>query len=345
MAVTMKYIAELAGVSIGTVDRALNNRGRIAPNVKARILKIAEELNYKPNSAAKSLAIRNRNLKITIILHIQKNDYYDEVIHGIEHEAESISAFGISVEIKHCPDFDYHKQLHLIDQAVEEKTSAIALVPINHPDIRSKLTELDELGIPVVLLNAPLPECPYLAYVGNNYAQSGRIAAGLINLITGGRANLAVFTPSLDMLGHRQRLSAFENHLQLFPELSVCCIQELSNTDIDSYKLTQQTLDLYPNADAILYMGAAVTGGIKAIQEASSHKKFRTVFFDTPNPVLENLKSGMIQAVISQNPRLQGELAIQILSNYLLKQELPTNKHCYIESRIIIRESIAESFK
>ena len=46
MAVTIQQIAELAGVSRGTVDRALNHRGRIAPEVAERVWKIADELGY-----------------------------------------------------------------------------------------------------------------------------------------------------------------------------------------------------------------------------------------------------------------------------------------------------------
>ena len=60
MAITMKDIAQRTGVSIGTVDRALNNRGRINPEVASRIRKVAQEMGYKTNSVAKSLAIRNK---------------------------------------------------------------------------------------------------------------------------------------------------------------------------------------------------------------------------------------------------------------------------------------------
>ena len=56
MAVTIKKIAEVAGVSRGTVDRALNGRSGVKPEVKENILKIADELGYKPNYAAKALA-------------------------------------------------------------------------------------------------------------------------------------------------------------------------------------------------------------------------------------------------------------------------------------------------
>lgn len=55
MAITSKEIAELAGVSRGTVDRALKGREGVNPKTKERILKIAEENNYKPNLIGKAL--------------------------------------------------------------------------------------------------------------------------------------------------------------------------------------------------------------------------------------------------------------------------------------------------
>ena len=61
MAVTSQQIAELAGVSRGTVDRALHNRGRVNPEVAARIFKIAEELGYKPNVIGQALVRTKRD--------------------------------------------------------------------------------------------------------------------------------------------------------------------------------------------------------------------------------------------------------------------------------------------
>ena len=58
MAVTMQHIADLAGVSRGTVDRALNDRGRIRPEVAEKIKMIAKELGYQPKYCGKGTIIR-----------------------------------------------------------------------------------------------------------------------------------------------------------------------------------------------------------------------------------------------------------------------------------------------
>ena len=57
---TIKQIAEMAGVSRGTVDRVLNNRGSVNANTAARVREIAEKLNYKPNKAGLMLAAQKK---------------------------------------------------------------------------------------------------------------------------------------------------------------------------------------------------------------------------------------------------------------------------------------------
>ena len=69
MAGTIKEIAEKAGVSRGTVDRALNNRGRVNPEVAERIFEIAREMNYQPKRKKK---VYNQGKKIRIVKILEK---------------------------------------------------------------------------------------------------------------------------------------------------------------------------------------------------------------------------------------------------------------------------------
>lgn len=64
MGVTIKQIAEIAGVSRGTVDRAINNRGRINSEVAKRILKIADELGYTPKHKKSQIKKLKMNISI-----------------------------------------------------------------------------------------------------------------------------------------------------------------------------------------------------------------------------------------------------------------------------------------
>ncbi len=60
---TIKDIADLAGVSRGTVDRVLNHRGDVNPKTVAKVNEIAQALNYRPNKAGLALAAQKKNIK------------------------------------------------------------------------------------------------------------------------------------------------------------------------------------------------------------------------------------------------------------------------------------------
>ena len=63
MAVTQEQIAKLAGVSRGTVDRVLNHRGHVNPEVAERIQQISREMGYQPNRAGIQLVrINDRSI-------------------------------------------------------------------------------------------------------------------------------------------------------------------------------------------------------------------------------------------------------------------------------------------
>ena len=80
MAVTIKKIAELCGVSRGTVDRVLNGRGKVKPETEAAVRKMAAELGYQPNPAGKALAARKHRPVVGVLLANDGNPFFDDVI-------------------------------------------------------------------------------------------------------------------------------------------------------------------------------------------------------------------------------------------------------------------------
>lgn len=100
MAVTIQQIADLAGVSRGTVDRALNNRGRIRPEVAEKIKEIAKELGYQPNMAAKALSTANHALQIGVIIQYAETPFMKAVLEGTESAKEEVERFGGQVFVE-----------------------------------------------------------------------------------------------------------------------------------------------------------------------------------------------------------------------------------------------------
>ncbi len=80
---TLKEIADLAGVSRGTVDRVLNHRGSVNPQTEKKILEIVQALDYKPNKAGIVLAAQKKNLKLGVVLLGLYTVFYDDILAGV----------------------------------------------------------------------------------------------------------------------------------------------------------------------------------------------------------------------------------------------------------------------
>ena len=95
MAVTIQQIAERAGVSRGTVDRALNHRGRINPEVAEKICRLADEMGYVQKERKRSRTAKDERLKIGVVTQLARSSFMQEVNRGIEKAAQELKEKGI----------------------------------------------------------------------------------------------------------------------------------------------------------------------------------------------------------------------------------------------------------
>lgn len=84
--VTIQDVAEAAGVSRQTVSRAINELGEISPDTRAQVLRIAEEMGYRPSSIARGLATQHTGT-LGLIVPDVANPFFSEVARGAEHQA------------------------------------------------------------------------------------------------------------------------------------------------------------------------------------------------------------------------------------------------------------------
>ena len=176
MAVTAQQIAELAGVSRGTVDRALHNRGRVNPEVAAKIHKIAAELGYKPNLIGQALVKSRREFKLGAILQSTETPTMQIVRAGVQRAAEELAASGVELIMRENRGLDTEMVLEHIEELVSQGVQGLAIAPNNSPEIRQCIDELYEQGIPVITLNSDAPGSRRLAFIGMDNYRAGQTA-------------------------------------------------------------------------------------------------------------------------------------------------------------------------
>ncbi len=93
-------IAQMANVSIGTVDRALHGRDGIRKATRERILEIARQIGYTPNLAARALSSTKAGVRIGVCIPREIHFFYDQLWGGVLDEARSWPRLGVQFEYR-----------------------------------------------------------------------------------------------------------------------------------------------------------------------------------------------------------------------------------------------------
>lgn len=143
---TMKDIAKIAGVSVNTVSRALNDRPEISEETKQHIKKIARELNYVPNAVAASLASK-KSRSIGLVIPDICDPFFALQARGVEDAARER---GFSVIIVNT-DEDPTREVHAVTTLYGARVAGIVLTSVFFAT--QHIQELMGKNVPLVLLN------------------------------------------------------------------------------------------------------------------------------------------------------------------------------------------------
>lgn len=350
MAVTMKDIAQAAGVSVGTVDRALHDRGRIDADVRERVLRIAAELGYIPNAAAQQLHAKKMGRKLGVLMPFPRDlGFWHDLETGIREAAEDCAINGVTVLVDYFQQFDTDMALDKLRALMSKEISGLAAVPFTDVRFTDALREINASGIPVMLINNPvdeLSESDYFCYVGSNYEKAGATAAGLAYRFLGDEPVRALHVyNSFSLLSQRQRIAGFEKELMNLPAGGrVCAEVELSKIRKEPPELIiahiRSVLEAHPEINLVYTTGGNVSWPAEAVGSFLPDRKLRHIAFDLNAISTGYLRDGRISALISQEAVLQGYLPIRLLYDRLAKGSLPPAKNIYMRNEIIIAQNL-----
>lgn len=347
-AVRIKDIAARANVSVGTVDRVLHNRGRVAAEVRQKVLAMMQELNYEPNMIARTLG-SNRTYQLAALQPDHTLDpYWQAPWDGIEKAARELKQYGITLTTYPYSLTEVASFRAQAEAATLARPDGILIAPLFYRESLAFFARWQELGIPFVLFNTYIAELPALSYVGQDSYQSGYLAGKLVQL---GQAQPSTFLiahiaedigNSLHITqkerGFRDyfaQLAAGERPKNPYPILSV----ELPDPADPAFaRLLGRLLAEEPELRGI-FVSTSKAYEIAPYLQAYRREEIRLVGYDLLERNIHFLREGVIDFLINQNPKKQGYRGLYALADLLVfKKEVAPIK--YLPLDIITKENL-----
>ena len=341
MRVTIKKIAELANVSRGTVDRALNDKPGVKDDVKKKVKEIADALGYKTNMIAKTLVNLRNPMEIGVIVAPDYNPFVNDIKRGIHDAAKELYDYGVKVDIQVMKDLDTTEQLSILEKFYKKGVSAVALVPIENDSISVYIEKMVDSGIPVVTFNSDIKNTKRLCFVGQDHVMGGRVAGGLMGKILNGDGKIAIITSSLSLLCHCQRIEGFKKKIkEEYSAVEIVKIVENEDMDDNALALTLSLCEEIDNLKGIYITGGGASGLGKALKILKLERSVKVVSHDFVDGTIKLLKEKVIDFTIGQDPFRQGYLPIKILFDYLMNNKIPEVDFIKIQIDIRTEENI-----
>jgi LacI family transcriptional regulator len=335
MSITIKDIAKIAGVSHSTVSRALNDSNLINEETKKRILDIANQLNYSPNTSARNLVLsKSYNIGVFFSsIHYGTSPYFfHNVIRTINEKMND--KYNIIVN-----GIDIYTQKH---QSINPRNFDGIIVVSQRKQDDIFIKEVLEKKIPIVVLNREIKEFQ-INNIFSNEAEG--VYKGINYLIERGHENIAVIEGREDFESTKVRRSAY---LKAFREKNIKINQEYilkGDYGIESgYKAGKKIISLSKKISALFaFNDDMAIGAMKAFSEEGLKipEDISILGFDGSisskytNPSLTTIKRP-IQDICSYG--------VEILIDIIENKNNKLNKKCF-ETCIIERNSVLESIK
>ena len=313
---TVSEIAEAAGVSTGTVDRVLHNRGGVSKATKEKIEAIIKENGYQPNFIARQLK-NNKTYKLGVLLPGLDTGcgYYYSLYKGMITAKETFEPFNFELILK---EYDRTKSLDCFRKGTELVKEGIDGL-ITSPLVPNEFFELTPLfnNIPYVFVDSPLNITGPLCTIAQNPYKSGYCAGRIMKLLRGS-GTFACLKMNNNAYNLNERYRGFKDFISSDSASKVIEATCLDFTEIGVYSFLESLFLEHKEINGIFVPHAEVLLATYYLINKGLKDKVTLIGFDSVEQNTKALRDGVIDCLIGQRPEIQGFEAVQKLYHHIM---------------------------
>ena len=323
---TVKEIARLAEVSIGTVDRVLHHRGGVSAETMERVDATIAALGYKPNILARQLSL-NRAYVFRVIMPRADQDsgYWSLCLRGIRRAARDLASFGARVKVDEFDRYDGEAYRRLLDEVVGEPGDGLLIAPVLPYELVPALVKLEK-RVPYVFFDGSVEGAAPLAVIGQDAYAGGYLAGRMISLLAGAKPGALIALNAHGEDRHiRRRIEGFMAYFGDHGESSSRVVREFSCFELEHAEAADSFLEgLFRQLPDIAgFLVANSSGHLVGdwLQSSGRKEGCALVSWDLVPQNLRSLRDGGIDCLISQRPFEQGREGVERLFRAVVENE------------------------
>jgi len=324
----IKEVAKRARVSTATVSRTINNSAKVKPGTAARVRKAIEELNFYPNTHARTL-VSGRSRIVGLIISDITNPFFPELVKSFEDQAVQR---GKDVIIANT-DYNPRRMSDCIQRMVERKVDGVAIMTSEAEP--AMMTELTRRGIPTVFMDTGRPGL-HSANIRIDYAQG--IHEALQHLFSLNHSRIGFISGPLNLESARIRHAAFISGMESRGLAAHAAIEKANHRIEGGAAAMRRLLELPQRPTAVISsndltaigaLGVILDGGLRVPEDISLIGFDDISFAHLTQPPLTTIQLSRTQLAVTAFAALEA----------LIRKENGSHTDYTIATHLIIRGS------
>ncbi len=250
--------------------------------------------------------------------------YWQEAAAGLGRAARELH---VQADIVGPDTYDANAQRDEFRRIVAAKPAGILVSAGNAEVMKPEIDAAVAAGIPVVTLDADVPDSQRLFFVGTNNFQAGQMGGRLLGKLLNGKGNVAFFTIE-GQQNLAERLSGYRAAIEAFPGIKVVDVVDMKGNAATAFDKTKELLDGATPVDAFVALEALAGAEIAEVLDRGKVDGKVVIAMDSAPNTVEWIEKGKIAATIMQKPYTMGYYGMRALGEIVLqKPEQLNGKH------------------
>lgn len=312
--VTINDIAHRLNVSANTVSKALNGKKKISEQLRAEIIKTAEEMGYKKNINASRLS--QKPIKIGVLINEFDKNYSRYTVKGLKSAADFLADRRVELSVRVVPsEVDNFEAFKILKDFLNDGFDGVIINDLSSADMLPILEKYREADIKYALLNYDFPETKREFAVVNDYSCAAGLAAEILSISTDKNKFLAVYTFPGASFTQKELTNRFCEKAKSLGHSNIFVTDDIE--ELFSDENTERVTGIYVSHASYLEVCR------KAEKEWKGSEIPKIVVSDLYDECVPYLENGTVTAVIYQEPEQQAFLAVVSLYEFISERKNP----------------------
>ena len=261
------------------------------------------------------------NPSVALVLGVKGSPFYQALACGAKAKAK---ALGIDLTVSAPDHFADDVQIPVVNAVAAVKPAVAVIVPTDAKALIAPMKQMADRGTKIVTVDQTIEDNSFVqTQIVTDNLQGGRLAADALNDLLGGKGEVLVITQPPGSAAQDQRTSGFEEQLKKYPGVVYLGAQYQSDDPQKAAEIVTSTLSAHPKLAGIFATNdQGAIGALTGLRQAGALGKVKVVAYDAASAEVSALKNGGIQALIAQNPRQEGEAAMEAADKLVKGQKL-----------------------